>query len=158
MALRGCWLTVVAADRTVGGFTPSASFLEYDSLRECLCEATRTTGVSPLACHPTNTLRRCLSFTPPNGGGVSYDGGPWKWGPILASLQVEKDDLPPNERSGAVLEGFAFWGLRPASEGKRYFGAVVAHGGLPLKLIGHGAAASARHGNSAPSGCALWLG
>ena len=110
---------------------------EYDSLRECLCEATRTTGVSPLA-------RRNKYFAPlfvlyaAEWWRREYDGGPWKWGPILASLQVEKDELPPNERSGAVLEGFAFWGLRPASEGKRYFGAVVAHGGLPLKLIGHG--------------------
>ena len=110
---------------------------EYDSLRECLCEATRTTGVSPLA-------RRNKYFAPlfvlyaAEWWRREYDGGPWKWGPILASLEVEKDELPPNERSGAVLEGFAFWGLRPASEGKRYFGAVVAHGGLPLKLIGHG--------------------
>ena len=110
---------------------------EYDSLRECLCEATRTTGVSPLACRNKYFAPLFVLYAA-EWWRREYDGGPWKWGPILASLQVEKDDLPPNERSGAVLEGFAFWGLRPASEGKRYFGAVVAHGGLPLKLIGHG--------------------
>ena len=110
---------------------------EYDSLRECLCEATRTTGVSPLACRNKYFAPLFVLYAA-EWWRREYDGGPWKWGPILASLQVEKDDLPPNERSGAVLEGFAFWGLRPASDGKRYFGAVVAHGGLPLKLIGHG--------------------
>lgn len=68
-----------------------------------------------------------------------YDGGAWKWAPILASLGIQKADFSPNERTGLVLSGFAFWGLRPTTgEGKRYFGSVVAHGGLPLKLIGHG--------------------
>ena len=68
-----------------------------------------------------------------------YDGGAWKWAPILASLGIHKADISPNERSELVRFGFAFWGLRPTTdEGKRYFGSVVAHGGLPLKLIGHG--------------------
>lgn len=68
-----------------------------------------------------------------------YDGGAWKWAPILSSLGFQKADFSPNERTGLVLAGFAFWGLRPTTgEGKRYFGSIVAHGGLPLKLIGHG--------------------
>lgn len=110
---------------------------EYDSLRECLSEATRTTGISLL-------VRRDKYFAPlfvfyaAEWWRREYDGGLWKWEPILASLQVEKDELSPNERSEAVFQGFAFWGFRPASKGKRYFGAVVAHGGLPLKLIGLG--------------------
>jgi hypothetical protein len=37
-----------------------------------------------------------------------------------------------------VINGFAFWGHRPDGEGKKFFGAIVAHGGLPLKLIGQG--------------------
>lgn len=110
---------------------------EYDSLRACLCDAARTTGVSLLVRHNKYFAPLFVLYAA-EWWRREYDGGLWKWGPILATLQVEKDEFSPNERSGAVLEGFAFWGLRPADEGKRYFGSVVVQGGLPLKLIGLG--------------------
>lgn len=110
---------------------------EYQSLKDCLLKATRTTSASFLAGR-NRYFSALFVLYASEWWRREYDGGPWKWGPILASLQLEQNELSSNERSGVVLEGFAFWGLRPVSEGKRFFGTVVAHGGLPLKLIGLG--------------------
>ena len=139
----GEWLKAMLATR--GCVRPDGRWLysyrlglaEYESLRASLREAVRVTQISVL-------VQRNQYFAPlfvlyaSEWWRREYDGGAWKWAPILASLGVSKDVLPPNERSGLVLSGFAYWGLRPTGEGKRYFGSVVAHGGLPLKLIGHG--------------------
>lgn len=110
---------------------------EYGTLGQLLTDAVRATPVQVLArrnCH----FAALFVLYASEWWRREYDGGPWRWGSILASLQISSDDWAPNERSEVVLSGFAFWGLRPTSEGKRYFGTVVAHGGLPLKLIGHG--------------------
>jgi hypothetical protein len=71
-----------------------------------------------------------------------YEGGAWRWSPILASIGLRDGAMSPNDRTDAVLSGFAFWALRPAREGKRYFGSIVAHGGLPLNAIRCGGGAN----------------
>ena len=67
-----------------------------------------------------------------------YNGGPWRWSPLLESLGVGAIDLHPNERTLAVESGLNYWGHRPSEDGKRFFGAIVAHGGLPMRVIAKG--------------------
>lgn len=110
---------------------------EYETLRHLLTEAVRATQVQVLA-HRNRHFAALFVLYASEWWRREYDGGPWRWGPILASLQITEGSLAPNDRSEMVVSGFAFWGLRPTREGKRYFGTVVAQGGLPLKLIGQG--------------------
>lgn len=65
-----------------------------------------------------------------------YLGGAWRWTPIIESFGGDAVEFAANLRTEAVMRGFAYWGHRPSSEGKKFFGAVAAHGGLPLAFIG----------------------
>ena len=67
-----------------------------------------------------------------------YDGGAWRWSSIVSAFGGSSDGFDAAARTKCVISGFAFWGHRPDGEGKKFFGAIVAHGGLPLKLIGQG--------------------
>lgn len=67
-----------------------------------------------------------------------YSGGAWRWSAIFESVKVNPNEIAANERSQFVEAGFAYWGHRTTGDGKRFFGAVVAHGGLPLKALGLG--------------------
>jgi len=67
-----------------------------------------------------------------------YDGGAWSWTPIIQSFGGDVSEFPANVRSDSVVSGFAYWGHRPKGEGRKYFGSIVAHGGLPLNFISHG--------------------
>ena len=109
---------------------------EYRSLKAVLCNALQGCYVAVLVKNRQFSALFVLYAT--EWWRREYSGGAWKWSPILESLGVKSELLAPNERTAAVLSGFAYWGLRPSGEGKRYFGAIVAHGGLPLKMIGHG--------------------
>lgn len=137
------WLFAMLADR---GFNrPDGRWLyayrlesaEYGSLRKALREAVQATHISVLA-RRNQYFAALFVLYASEWWRREYAGGAWRWESILQSLGIRKEALQPNERTGLVQKGFAFWGFRPAGEGKRYFGSVVAHGGLPLKLIGHG--------------------
>lgn len=67
-----------------------------------------------------------------------YQGGAWRWTSIISDFGGNAKELDAAARTKCVISGFAFWGHRPDGEGKKFFGAIVAHGGLPLKLIGQG--------------------
>lgn len=67
-----------------------------------------------------------------------YPGGAWRWSSIIGAFGGDAKELDAVARTRCVISGFAFWGHRPEGEGRRFFGAIVAHGGLPLKLIGQG--------------------
>jgi len=67
-----------------------------------------------------------------------YQGGAWRWSAIIRAFDGNADEFDPIARTRCVITGFAYWGHRPDGEGKKFFGAIVAHGGLPLKLIGQG--------------------
>jgi hypothetical protein len=67
-----------------------------------------------------------------------YSGGPWRWDQIYASLSEEIIQFAPNERTQTVERGLHFWRLRPGAVGKKYFGALVVQGGLPLQMIAQG--------------------
>ena len=109
---------------------------EYRSLKAVLCNALQGCYVAVLV--KNRQFSALFVLYAAEWWRREYSGGAWKWSPILESLGVKSGLLAPNERTAAVLSGFAYWGLRPSGEGKKYFGAIVAHGGLPLKMIGHG--------------------
>lgn len=67
-----------------------------------------------------------------------YGGGPWRWMHILESLHDGKIQLPIAERNDAVERGMLSWGHRVGDEGKKFLGAIVAHGGLPLQMVARG--------------------
>ncbi len=109
---------------------------EYRSLKAVLCNALQGCYVAVLV--RNRQFSALFVLYAAEWWRREYSGGAWKWSPILESLGIKSELLAPNERTSAVLTGFAYWGLRPTGEGKKYFGAIVAHGGLPLKMIGHG--------------------
>ena len=67
-----------------------------------------------------------------------YAGGAWRWTSIFESLTKASYRVDPVERSVIVELGLRAWGHRPSEDGKKYLGAIVAHGGLPLKLLARG--------------------
>lgn len=67
-----------------------------------------------------------------------YAGGAWRWTSIFESLTTDSYRVDPLERSAIVELGLRAWGHRPSEDGKKYLGAIVAHGGLPLKLLARG--------------------
>jgi len=110
---------------------------DYKSLREILAYtadfgeldevSSRIRGFSPLfVLYAAEWWRR------------EYQGGAWRWTSIINAFGGDAKELDAAARTKCVISGFAFWGHRPDGEGKKFFGAIVAHGGLPLKLIGQG--------------------
>ena len=67
-----------------------------------------------------------------------YAGGAWRWTQILESLTKGPFTIDVYERTDAVERGLRVWGHRPSLDGKKYIGAIVAQGGLPLQMIAQG--------------------
>lgn len=68
-----------------------------------------------------------------------YNGGAWRWTPIVDSFaQIPGEVLAATDRTHAVIRGSSYWGHAPGVEGKKYFGVLVSHGGLPMRLIAQG--------------------
>lgn len=67
-----------------------------------------------------------------------YAGGAWRWTSIFESLTKGPYRVDPMDRSVGVDVGLRAWGHRPSEDGKKYLGAIVAHGGLPLKMLAQG--------------------
>ena len=66
-----------------------------------------------------------------------YNGGPWRWTHILNSFG-QPFLIDVLDRTWAVERGLKAWGHRPGGQGKKYLGAIVAQGGLPLQLVARG--------------------
>ena len=67
-----------------------------------------------------------------------YDGGPWGWDPIVERLTGTIVDVSPQARSECVTLGLRYWGHRPLADGMRFLGAIVAQGGIPMRLLAQG--------------------
>jgi hypothetical protein len=67
-----------------------------------------------------------------------YAGGAWRWTKIFESLTTANYNIDVYERTDAVERGLRVWGHRPSLDGKKYLGAIVAQGGLPLQMIAQG--------------------
>lgn len=73
-----------------------------------------------------------------------YAGSYWRWQDILASFRQALPGLDITERSSSVESGLIAWGHRPGARGKKYLGAIVAQGGLPMQLVAQGDGAITR--------------
>lgn len=67
-----------------------------------------------------------------------YDGGPWDWDPIAERLAGTLVEISPHARSECVTLGLRYWGHRPLADGMRFLGAIVAQGGIPMRLLAQG--------------------
>jgi hypothetical protein len=67
-----------------------------------------------------------------------YAGGAWSWTQIIQSISNHQFKLEVAERTISIDVGLKVWGHRPSLDGRRYFGAIVAQGGLPLQMIAQG--------------------
>ncbi len=67
-----------------------------------------------------------------------YAGGFWRWHDIFQSLTAAPYKVEIIDRSVAVERGLYAWGLRPSADGRKYLGAIVANGGLPLQMVARG--------------------
>ena len=110
---------------------------EYRSLREALVFAT-TAGKLDEVVKRNRSFSALFVLYAAEWWRREYSGGAWKWDSIISAFGRNVDELGANARTQCVISGFAYWGHRPDGEGKKFFGAIVAHGGLPLKLIGQG--------------------
>lgn len=70
-----------------------------------------------------------------------YAGGAWDWDPILHRLGGAHYDVNPMVRSECVTRGLIYWGHHPYTEGKRFLGAIVAQGGVPMRMLAQGVGA-----------------
>lgn len=67
-----------------------------------------------------------------------YAGGPWRWHDIFQSLTAAPYQVDVADRSVGVERGLYVWGLRLTEYGRKYLGAIVANGGLPLQMLARG--------------------
>jgi hypothetical protein len=70
-----------------------------------------------------------------------YTGGAWGWDPILLRLGAGDHDVNPAVRSECVTRGLMYWGHHPYTDGMRFLGAIVAQGGIPMRMLAQGAGA-----------------
>lgn len=67
-----------------------------------------------------------------------YEGGAWSWDPMVERLAGEDAEVSQQTLSECVTVGLQYWGHRPQADGKRFLGAIVAHGGIPMRLLAQG--------------------
>ncbi|GAA5172383.1 STY4851/ECs_5259 family protein [Viridibacterium curvum] len=103
-----------------------------DSLRESLAAA----SFEQLATRSTFFCAQFVLFAS-EWWHREYRGGAWRWDPIFHALGY-LTAVDANKRTTCVERGLGYWKHRPSGVGKMYFGAIVAHGGLPLKALGQG--------------------
>ena len=115
---------------------------EYATLRELLGETLAALRGAPWA---LRAPRECACFVlyAAEWWRREYAGGPWRWKHILDSIG-QPYRLDVLERTTAVEVGLRAWGHRPSGQGKKYLGAIVAQGGLPLQLVARGDGSIAR--------------
>jgi hypothetical protein len=146
--VRSCseWLTGMLSVRGLDApdgrmlFSYRLSAQEYEQLKQLVAGLARPSSLQSWAFRERD---ECAAFVlyASEWWKRSYDGGPWRWSLILDSLSVGHVELPPDERTYAVERGLRRWGHKPLDSGKKFFGAFVAQGGLPLPLISRGAGA-----------------
>lgn len=109
---------------------------EYRALRELFANRLRLLKFAPWEFRSAAECA-CFVLYASEWWRREYNGGPWRWTHILQSLG-EPFRLDVLERTAAVERGLWTWGHRVGGQGKKYLGAIVAQGGLPLKLISRG--------------------
>jgi hypothetical protein len=67
-----------------------------------------------------------------------YEGGAWAWDPMVERLAGKEADVSQQTLSECVTVGLQYWGHQPQADGKRFLGAIVAQGGIPMRLLAQG--------------------
>lgn len=142
------WLKLFLQSRSVDRadgrmlFGYRATKAEYLALRRLLSECLSILRGAPWVLRSASECA-CLVLYSSEWWRREYNGGPWRWTNILDSIG-QPYNLDVLERTAAVERGLRAWGHRPSGQGKKYLGAIVAQGGLPLQLVARGDGAIAR--------------
>lgn len=118
-------------------FRYRATQAEYQDLKEIFSARFAVLGGTPWR-YESNAESALFVLYASEWWRREYDGGAWRWTSIFESLTASAYRVDPLERSAIVELGLRTWGHRPSEDGKKYLGAIVAHGGLPLKLLARG--------------------
>jgi hypothetical protein len=110
---------------------------EYGTLREVLAAAS-TAGLTDAGFLKDREACALFVMYASEWWRREYAGGAWRWTPIVQSFAKVSGVIPPMDRTNAIIRGISYWRHLPGSEGKKYFGVLVAHGGLPMRLISQG--------------------
>lgn len=118
-------------------FRYRATQAEYQGLKEIFSARFAVLGGTPWR-YESNAESALFVLYASEWWRREYAGGAWRWTSIFESLTASPYRVDPLERSAIVELGLRAWGHRPSEDGKKYLGAIVAHGGLPLKLLARG--------------------
>lgn len=118
-------------------FRYRATQAEYQGLKEIFAALFASLGGSPWR-HESREESALFVLYASEWWRREYAGGAWRWTSIFESLTTGPYRVDPLERSVIVELGLHTWGHRPSEDGKKYLGSIVAHGGLPLKLLARG--------------------
>lgn len=124
-------------------FQYRASHAEYQELRDLL--SARITALNGVAWRFESRAESALFVLyASEWWRRHYAGGAWRWTSIFQSLTSGPYRVDTLERSAGVEQGLRAWGHRPSQDGKKYLGAIVAQGGLPLKMVASGDGVASR--------------
>ena len=116
---------------------------EYQNLRELFAVRIRALSDRPWVLDSTAECA-CFVLYAAEWWRREYAGGYWRWQDILQSFCQSLPGLDITERSSSVEIGLLAWGHRPSIRGKKYLGAIVVQGGLPMQLVAQGDGAITR--------------
>jgi hypothetical protein len=119
-------------------FAYDLSKADFGQLEQLIKDSCHDTGGFSHLVSRRNAFSALFVFYAAEWWKHNYDGGVWDWSPIVESLGGDDDSFPPQLRSECVTQGLRYWGHIPLSQGRRFIGAIAAHGGIPLKLLAKG--------------------
>ena len=139
----GGWLAALLASRELG--SPDRRMLyaydlltpEFESLEALLVTCCQRFGFSRLVAR-NEMFPPLFVLYASEWWKREYEGGAWDWEPIVERLTGTTVEIPQQARSECVTLGLRYWGHRPLSDGKRFLGAIVAQGGIPMRLLAQG--------------------
>jgi len=118
-------------------FRYRATQAEYEELKEIFSVRFSVLGGAPWR-YDSRTESALFVLYASEWWRREYAGGAWRWTSIFESLTSSAYRADPLELSVIVELGLRAWRHRPSEDGKKYLGAIVAHAGLPLKLLARG--------------------
>ncbi len=117
-------------------FSYRATKAEYLSLRGVFAQKLERLNREPWT-FDSNAECACFVLYASEWWRREYAGGLWRWTHILDSIWPVYS-LDVFERTDGVERGLRSWGHRVGDAGKKYLGAIVAQGGLPLQMVAQG--------------------
>lgn len=119
-------------------FAYDLSQSEFERLEQLIKDSCQDAGGFSHLVSRRNAFSALFVFYAAEWWKHNYAGGVWDWAPIVESLGGDEESFPQQLRSECVTLGLRFWGHTPLSHGRRFIGAIAAHGGIPMKLLAQG--------------------